>query len=284
MLKQRIITAAVLIPLVVWGILKLPAIALDVVVGLVYVLAAWEWTRLSGFEKILHRVGILILILFVGMMFNASLVFLIGGSYPNVYWISLVALGFILLYWLWVTLQIILYPRGKSFLSNRWLNVLLGVFTLGPAFLAMDLGVNYARVALLYIMVVVWSADIGAYFAGKKFGKHKLAPQVSPGKSWEGVIGGLLAAFAVIVFAYFVLPNKSQNPDQLKSIMIWIGTGLIAAIFSIVGDLFISLLKRNRDLKDTGALLPGHGGVLDRIDGLIAAIAIYAVLVILQGA
>jgi phosphatidate cytidylyltransferase len=283
MLKKRILTAAILIPLVVLGLLKLPSVALDVVVALVYVLATWEWTRLSGFEKIWHRVGILILILFVSMMFNASLVYLIGGSYPNVFWISRATLGFILLYWLWVSIQIILYPRGKSFLSNRWFTVLLGVFTLAPAFLAMDLGVNYAREALLYIMVVVWSADIGAYFAGKKFGKHKLAPAVSPGKSWEGVIGGLLASLLVIVIAYFI-SNSPQNPNQVKTIALWIGTGMIAAIFSIVGDLWISLLKRNRDLKDTGALLPGHGGILDRIDGLIASVAIFAVLVILRGA
>jgi len=123
---------------------------------------------------------------------------------------------------------------------------------------------------LLAALAIVWAADTGAYFAGRKFGKHKLAPRVSPNKTIEGMVGGLLAGVAVgVVFALFA----GATPAQLPLVAL---VALVAVLFSVIGDLFESLLKRHAGVKDSGHLIPGHGGVLDRIDGVVAALPAFA--------
>ena len=123
---------------------------------------------------------------------------------------------------------------------------------------------------VLYILSLIWVCDIAAYFVGKRFGKYKLAPKLSPGKTWEGVLGAYVGGLFVILVGYHYLA-------QDHSLFSWVMLGLITITFSIVGDLFESLFKRLRNLKDSGTLLPGHGGVLDRIDSITAAVPIFAI-------
>ena len=123
---------------------------------------------------------------------------------------------------------------------------------------------------VLYILSLIWVCDIAAYFVGKRFGKHTLAPKLSPGKTWEGVLGAYAGGLLVVIVGYLYL-------DQDLSLFSWVMLGLICITFSIVGDLFESLFKRLRNLKDSGTLLPGHGGVLDRIDSITATVPIFAI-------
>ena len=125
------------------------------------------------------------------------------------------------------------------------------------------------RQLLLFVVIAVVAADVGAYFAGRRFGKTKLAPGVSPGKSWEGVLGGLLAVLlASLLFDYW-------QPGLIGSTFALLGVAIAVAMASVLGDLFESLVKRTRGVKDSGSILPGHGGVLDRIDGLLAALPVF---------
>ncbi len=131
-----------------------------------------------------------------------------------------------------------------------------------------------ASLLLTWLMLLVWGADVGAYFAGRLFGNKKLAPQVSPGKTWAGVYGGLITSIVIsITIAYFYLPVMNQT----KWLLLVDLTVVVVAI-SVIGDLFESLLKRNRGIKDSSSLLPGHGGVLDRIDSLCAATPMFVLL------
>ena len=123
---------------------------------------------------------------------------------------------------------------------------------------------------VLYILILIWTADISAFFIGRRFGRHRLAPSISPGKTWEGVLGALSVSFIIIAFGYPIL-----QPGM--SILNWVVLGVISVIFSVIGDLLESSYKRIRNVKDSGTLLPGHGGMLDRLDSLIAAIPVFTI-------
>jgi len=181
---------------------------------------------------------------------------------------------FLVAFVLWVaaTMMVAFYPRGSQWWAKSvfWRGV-MGIFVLVPCWAAL----NYIRnqesgfYALLFLFALIWGADIGAYFAGKKWGKHKLAPLVSPGKSVEGFAAAMLVTFIIAILAawWTALPVR-----------VWPGCILIALVtvaFSVIGDLFESMLKRQAGLKDSGKLLPGHGGLLDRIDSLTAAAPIF---------
>ncbi|MDB5824440.1 MAG: phosphatidate cytidylyltransferase [Herminiimonas sp.] len=160
-------------------------------------------------------------------------------------------------------------PQGG--LGNRLINGIYGIALLG-CFIAIANLFSRSAVYLLSVMAIVWVADIGAYFAGKAFGKHKLAPSISPGKSWEGAIGGWLAVLALGTAAAFVPPLSDAFPAQVQARWGWLGLILVLSLLaaaSVVGDLFESQLKRRAGFKDSSNLLPGHGGILDRIDALV---------------
>ena len=133
---------------------------------------------------------------------------------------------------------------------------------------------------ILWLFIVVWSADIGAYFAGRALGRRKLAPNVSPGKTWEGAIGGLLAATVLATGMAAAVPALAGANDGAGALGTWLALALFLGVVSIVGDLFESVLKRESGAKDSGGLLPGHGGLLDRIDALVAALPIFALLML----
>ncbi len=131
---------------------------------------------------------------------------------------------------------------------------------------------------MLYLMTLVWIADIGAYFSGRRFGKHKLAPGISPGKTWEGVLGGVAFNICWMFIIYY-------QTNLLELSLVWfIGMGIATSAVSVVGDLFESILKREAGVKDSGKILPGHGGVLDRFDSIIAATPVFVAGLFLSGA
>lgn len=258
MLKQRVITALILIPLVIALIYYLPPPAFCILTGLITLAAAWEWTNLM---EVTHLGGRFLYIVIMGWI-------LFGMLFVPTGFVFLVSFAL----WLVATVMVAFYPRGSAWWAKSlvWRGV-MGVFVLVPCWAAL----NYIRnqengfYALLFLFVLIWGADIGAYFVGRKWGKHKLAPTVSPGKSVEGFFAALGSAIIIALLAAWFTSI---------SIQIWPWCVLIALVtvaFSVIGDLFESMLKRQAGLKDSGKLLPGHGGLLDRIDSLTAAAPVF---------
>ncbi len=266
MLKQRVLTALVLIPLVVWGVLKLSTDMLGLILALFVVMGSWEWGRLIGLKSTAARIS-----------YSSLIVAMLALVYFSKLKLAGIELAIFLLaavWWLVGTRWVFRY-RGATGLAGRdsLIGAFVGILVLVPTWLAMIHIHSFSAAGpymLLFVMVLIWMADSGAYFAGRKFGKHKLAPNVSPGKTIEGVAGGLAAAgiFSIIGAVNFDLP--------VLGIVGFVILSLIVVAFSIIGDLFESLFKRRVGLKDSGQLLPGHGGVLDRIDSLTAAAPIFA--------
>lgn len=266
MLKRRILTALILIPLVIFLVLRLSPAEFCIFTGIVVLLAAWEWCLLLGVSRFPHC---LIYPAVIALLLVASLFLPVSYAlYP------------VLIGWILAAVLIFIYPKGQSRWGQSILwRGLMGILVLVPCWLAinfMHASMNGAYM-VLFLLALVWTADSAAYFAGKKWGKHKLAPAVSPGKTWEGVAGALFATFllTVIVLAVFKVPYVQWFCSILLS--------LVTVVFSIIGDLFESMLKRNEKIKDSGKLFPGHGGLLDRIDSLTAAAPIFALGAIWMG-
>lgn len=258
---KRILTAVVLIPLVVWGILRLPTSAFVALSGAFMAIAVWEWAGLIPLRA--RAAKILYLLLFIGL--SGGVWFLLQEQ-PQLF---MQLLPVAVIWWLLVAVWLRWPQIGRDWVAFKFV---LAVLALLPAWLG--LGALHGRgehgpELALFIFVLMWAADSGAYFAGKTFGRHKLAPRVSPGKTWEGVAGGLIASALLAVFAgqWF-----GWSGDRLIT---FVALALACAVISIVGDLFFSLLKRQQNLKDTGHLFPGHGGILDRIDSLLAAVPVF---------
>jgi len=262
MLKQRIITALILLPIALCGFFLLAGASFALFIGLVVALGAWEWARLAGFAaqsaRVLYAVVVAALLL---------LMYLLPDLAP---WILVAAV----LWWMLATFLVLTYPDSGKHWSSTACKLLIGLLILLPAWQGLVLIKQWelGNWLILAVMVLVWGADIGAYFSGKAFGKRKLAPKVSPGKSWEGLYGGLVAS---LVITAFVGISRGWSASQL--VLGLLGAAVVVLI-SVVGDLTESMFKRQSGIKDSSNLLPGHGGVLDRIDSLTAAIPVFAVL------
>jgi len=265
-LKQRILTALVLVPLVVAGVLGLGTWALGGVFAIVILLGGWEWAALTGLTRIPMRISYLA-VLGLLMLVAASL---IPAGAP---WL----LGLALAGWLLAAGWVLAYQRAagvRPSAPGAWPLRFIGIAVLLPPWIAL-VAVHgrgeHGPWLVLFLLVLIWTADSGAYFAGRRWGRRKLASHVSPGKSWEGVAGGLVlgGVFAIVAGAGF----GYTGPSQVGFVLL----GLATVIVSVLGDLFESLIKRYGDVKDSGGLLPGHGGVLDRIDSLTAAAPFFAV-------
>jgi phosphatidate cytidylyltransferase len=262
MLKQRIITALILLPIALCGFFLLSGAGFALFIGLVVVLGAWEWARLAGFTAQPVRLAYAAVV--AALLF---LMYLLPALAP---WI----LGAAVIWWALATFLVLTYPAS----SERWSSVasklVIGLLILLPAWQGLILIKQWplGNWLILAVMVLVWGADIGAYFSGRAFGKRKLAPKVSPGKSWEGVYGGLVACLMITAVVGLV---RHWTASELVAGLL--GTALVVFI-SVVGDLTESMFKRQAGIKDSSNLLPGHGGVLDRIDSLTAAIPVFAVL------
>jgi phosphatidate cytidylyltransferase len=272
MLKKRILTAMVLIPLTVWALFAWPQPAFAAFLGVFILVGAWEWTALCGMQKLPVRLVYVALIGIGGGLLAASPSLLVT---PSLMW-PLMAL--VVLWWLWAFIELLFYVDvHQGFLASRAGKLLSGFFVLVPAWIVplvlRDLphaGLPDGKWLTLYLLGTVWVADTGAYFAGHRWGKTKLAPHVSPGKTWEGVAGGL-AAVLVLALIAGVFGWRFAGNDLAA----WIMLSLATAFVSVFGDLFESRAKRAAGVKDSGTLFPGHGGVLDRIDAYTAAAPLF---------
>lgn len=258
MLKQRIITALILIPLTLLVLFYMPPMAFCFLTAFITLGAAWEWSTLMEIKKPGWRWFYLLItaLFFVSVLFIPVLYIFILAS----------------IWWCFALLLVVLYPRLSGCWSRHpFFRGVMGVLVLVPCWAA----INYIRnqsdgvYALLFLFVLIWGADSAAYFTGKKWGTIKLAPTVSPGKSVQGLVGALVFSTLLALIILFLL----QIP--LQSWAWCLALSLVTVIFSVIGDLFESMLKRQAGLKDSGRLLPGHGGLLDRIDSLTAAAPIF---------
>jgi phosphatidate cytidylyltransferase len=242
------------------GLFLLPPLQSVLVFGAVFTLGAWEWAGfglLNGAAARLAYAAIIALLLLVSWRWTAEPAHLIFFLAAACAW------------WVLALLWLMLAPTRHQ----RVLTLLCGFAVLAPAFVALarlQVSVNgFARgpFIVLWLVLMVCAADIGAYFAGRRFGRRKLAPSVSPGKTWEGALGGLLMVATVALGGalYFALPALAA-----------LALGCCVCAFSIIGDLTESMFKRSAALKDSSSLLPGHGGLLDRLDSVTAAAPLYA--------
>lgn len=263
-LINRILTAALLLPIVIALILLTTPKVFNICSAFIFLLGMWEWTRLAGFQTSLSRSGIVVLMPFITLLILATLNAISKNLLKDY-------LPFLIIsFWILAVIAIYRFPNNNEFWKSKVVAVVTGCFVLVPAWGMLNALHYISPKWVLYVLSLIWVADIAAYFIGKKFGKHKLAPKISPGKTWEGAIGALIATLGMIVLGYrFLDPNIAPLP--------WLLLGIMTVVFAIIGDLFESFYKRLQGVKDSGTWLPGHGGVLDRIDSITSAVPIFAI-------
>ncbi|PKH22802.1 phosphatidate cytidylyltransferase [Enterobacterales bacterium CwR94] len=280
MLKSRLITAFILIPVVIAALFLLPPAGFAITTLVICMLAAWEWGQLAGFKTRHQRIWIAVLCgLLLALMLFTLPAYQHSADVLRIQTSLWVALG----WWIVALLLVLTYPGSASmWRGSQPLRLLFGVLTIVPFFWGMlalrqfHYDTDHATGAwwLLYVMILVWGADSGAYLFGKMLGKHKLAPKVSPGKTWEGFIGGLITSALIACLFGWLAPLAVSTTVLLTC-------SVVAALASVLGDLTESMFKREAGIKDSGNLIPGHGGILDRIDSLTAAVPVFACLLLL---
>ncbi len=255
MLKKRILSA--LVALVVLGIVLfvLPVTAARGFIGILILAAAWEW---AGFLFVNQPPALRL----TYVAFIAVLIGVLAFNLPNAA-LTDGLLKAALAWWFIALIWIFFYPTPVT----KPVSWLCGALVMVPAWLALDFLYVRSPGLLLFALLIVWVADIGAYFVGKRFGRVKLAPKISPGKTWEGVLGGLCAVLLLAAVGSYFL--------QIE-INVLVPFCLAVAMLSVVGDLTVSMFKRSAGVKDSGTLFPGHGGLLDRIDSVTAAVPLFA--------
>ena len=251
---KRIVTAIILIPLVVMGIFYLSSLYFAIAVAIILSIAAWEWSALAGLKILWHRI-LYIGILWWGFAFAQML------PYMVVLWISCA-------WWLFALFLVTRYPNISGYDRCRT-KCVTGFLVLVPCMSALICLHKQNPVYVLFILCIIWAADTGAYFAGRIWGKKKLAPAVSPKKTVAGLYGGLVLSLVVaLIFAIIAKISWVQ-------LLLWAILVIITVFAAVLGDLFESVLKRLANVKDSGQWLPGHGGILDRIDSITAAVPLF---------
>ncbi len=254
MFKQRLLTALVLLPLVLGSIYYASPWMLAGILLLLVVALGWEWNKLIPLNRLDHNVA-----------FILGLLIMVGCSrhWPG-FWLKLD-----LAVWGCVLFAVMTYPA-----SQRYWGYPVVVGGVGLLFLSLfcnvfvDLyHVEHGQNLIVYVLFLIWATDTGAYLVGKQFGHFKLIPSVSPGKTIEGSIGGVLLALLVATIGYFIF--------EPSSVAMWFLVALLTVLIAMLGDLLISMLKRRSHLKDSGHILPGHGGILDRLDSSLAALPLF---------
>jgi phosphatidate cytidylyltransferase len=280
--RVRIITAVTLAPLAIAALLWLPTHLLAFLVAILMMAGLWEWTALAGVDRPLPRA----LYLVANALVMAALAWGSAGG-PHLRLVPLKAVAVVGAAW-WLVVP--LWLRNFSFAaqpspSARVFKLLAGSLCVIPAWCAavwlhsegqpahwslfpVPAGARWT----LFAVAIIWAADSGAYFVGSRYGRRKLAPRISPGKSWEGLAGGLVAAALLAVAA---VPVLGLAWSQLPALVVLV---VLTVAMSVLGDLFESLLKRHAGIKDSSDLIPGHGGMLDRVDSLLAALPVFVVL------
>ena len=274
MLIQRLLAAIVLIPLVIILLFFTKLSIFASIMIAVGGIAAWEW---SQFLHITNKHSRLMFAFFIAVLL--ALLYFMPIPFELKSKLYNIILSLSIIWWLVALYLVISYPKTIHYWSNVAVKLIFAFFTLVPFFLSMIAlrSINYhsncytGAILLLYVFVLVWATDTGAYFAGRTFGKRKLAPKVSPGKTVEGFIGGVSVAILISLIVY------CSNLFNIKFNVFFISS-FFAILVSVLGDLTESMFKREAGIKDSGNLIPGHGGILDRIDSLTAAVPIFTVL------
>lgn len=268
-LRLRVATAVVMAAVFVVSLYCLSAQAFAALLVPLILVAGWEWSNLCRLETPILKTGFLLLLFVCLTLTGFWLDFFGNVDEQSARQVLLLAVAL----WGLNLFLLMSYPRNQRFLSWRPLVALIGLLALSVTWGAVVvlLSMQQGTSILLLGVGVVICADVGGYFGGKVFGRRQLAPSVSPGKTWEGLVCGLLAQVVVVVIAV-----AAPLGMPLELLLLWV---LPVALFSVLGDLFESMLKRHGKIKDSSQLLPGHGGILDRIDGIMAALPLYALLV-----
>lgn len=282
MLKERVLSAIVMIVLAIGALFALSPLPFTLALAAIIVLGMWEWAQFAGFKRPIARaiVGLVTFgLLFFPIIAATSQIqasrFLTDETTP------LLFVGCI--WWLIAFGLVITYPKSSGvWTKSVSAKFIFGFCTLVP-FLIGTLALRFYQYnvneyqglyLLLFVFLLVWGADSGAYFAGRAFGKHKLAPKVSPGKSWEGAIGGVITSAIIAVIFLKTTPENvfGRELDTVAFVIL----SIVTVAVSILGDLSESMFKRQAGIKDSSNLIPGHGGILDRIDSLTAAVPVFA--------
>jgi len=262
MLRQRLLTALVILPLLLAALFFLDSFWIAVVFGLVATIGAWEWGTLAGLRFFWARVTYVMALIAIGL----GLVYWVSRYPGNAVAVATVSAVF------WLVAFIELVRRrvsGLGLFGSRGAKLISGAIVLLPTWVCayfLHASDSRAPMLLLWMLSIVWVADSAAYLVGTTMGRHKLAPSVSPGKTVEGVIGGLVAVALVAALGGLIVPGFTG-----KNLLWWTVLGVLVAAISVVGDLLESKYKRLAGVKDSGRLLPGHGGMLDRIDAVTSA-------------
>lgn len=276
MLKQRVITAIVLTIFILAMLFGLPATYFSIFIGAVVLIGAWEWSNLSSFGKSWQRLLYVIFIAAI-LLVTEYLIGLISASQPALN-ISLIKQILVIACAWWAVALLLVqgYPSSAILWGHPVIRLLMGVLVLIPTWLALVYVRFQPQGAWLVVMIIgiVAAADTGGYFTGRRFGKHKLAQAVSPGKTLEGFAGGLVSnVLLAILIAY------------LSGSSLWLLLAIVVptSLFSVLGDLLESMVKRHAGVKDSGAILPGHGGILDRVDSITAAAPVFSLALLASG-
>ncbi len=277
MLKQRVITALILAIIFLVALFGLPSGYFSFFIGAIVLIGAWEWANLSGFPAVWQRIAYALALL-VALVGAALYLGFEGEASPQ---LNNLAIRELLIvgcgWWALALLLVQAYPSSSILWGHKALRLLMGLLVLVPTWVALVYVRQQENGAwlVLLLMLVVAVADSGGYFAGRRFGKHKLAPAVSPGKTWEGFAGGFLANCLLAVVLSQVL-----HMSLLTMLVLIVPTSLV----SVLGDLLESMVKRHAGVKDSGSILPGHGGILDRVDGITAGAPVFALALLASGA
>jgi len=271
-LKQRVLTAVVLIPLVLAAIFVLQPQYFLILLAIILLGGSWEYRRLAGLTG--YARGYLLVL---SQAVILAVLYQLRDQWGNE---ALMAVSVSCAAWLLMFIRLPLYrPDVSPDSTYRVISFATAIVSITTGWFA----ISWIRIQpegawlILLLLLIVWAADTGAYLAGKTFGKKKLAPQISPGKTRAGLLGGLIAAVLVALLAAKLMPLTYMEPSSLIPI------SLATALVSVCGDLMISLHKRTSGYKDSGNLLPGHGGILDRVDSLIAAAPFFALGLLVSG-
>lgn len=256
MFKQRLLTALGLVPLVLLAIYYGPSFLLAGILLFIVAASGYEWSKLIPIKhkRLELKLMFVLAILFMGWLTHYYVFFWLSSG---------------LVVWFLVLLAVLTFPKSQHYWGHRIIVAAVGLLFLS-LFSNAFVGIYQTaqgKNLIVYVLFLIWAADTGAYLTGKRCGSHKLIPNVSPGKTWEGFMGGLALALLVAVIGVFVFhPNSYFN---------WFFLATLTVLISMLGDLLISMLKRRCHLKDTGNVIPGHGGILDRLDSSIAALPLF---------
>ncbi len=281
MLRQRVTTAVLLLLTLIAATTVLTAFYFAILIFAIILLASWEWAGLIGLKTSSSKVSYLV---GIGVMLAAC--FPVLGISPGTQGIDILKASLILIpglvFWLVSLLFLWGYPANSTLWNEKSKIALMGVLILLPTFVGI-VSLKYLMPSgylVLALVILVAAVDVGAYFTGVNFGSRKLAAKLSPNKSWEGVWGGMFVCL-LMASGFIWLMHHYLLPLSLAEIIVLLALAVGVTFFCVVGDLIESMLKRNRGVKDSATILPGHGGILDRVDGLVAATPLFVLVMML---